>query len=332
MNKLPLFFVVSVLGAGALSSACSSKSTASPATTGDAGKDATVLDGSGGDGAGGGDVQAEAAPPAPSFNLRFAQWSPDGAQVDFCIAAHGSGSFSGPVLSAAGGVVPDAGADGGPAELTFPSVTNYVSLSDTNGNPLPPAQYDVRVVAAGGDCSKGLASDATTIPAFANGGYYTVATIGDTTPAASDPSLTLVSFVDDASPPAAGIGIRFINATPSIPSLSFGTGKFGSGFQPYFKGVAFGKAGSTLATDAGTLDTADYLGLASVTVPLSMETATGATGDTAVVHTLAAQSNAVLTFVAVGAKTGSTAAQILLCVDNTAGPNGLLGSCSIVSK
>ncbi|HZU82636.1 MAG TPA: hypothetical protein VE987_06955 [Polyangiaceae bacterium] len=128
--------------------------------------------------------------------LRLANWSPGAPEVDFCVAAHGSGAFRGPWLAA------KAGGEGGVVGLAFPQVSTYSFVS--------PGQYDVRLVVAGApDCSAGIVTDATSLPTLAAGDFLTIAAVGAASAAgAALPQLELAGFKDDGVfvMPASGAG------------------------------------------------------------------------------------------------------------------------------
>src|SRR5688500_2706374 len=65
----------------------------------------------------------------PDGTARVAHLSPDAPAVDFCIAAHGSDEWAGPVLGSAGG----------PLGLSFGQLTKYLDVEAM--------RYDVRLVA-----------------------------------------------------------------------------------------------------------------------------------------------------------------------------------------
>ena len=113
----------------AASSAAASPDASSSASSSDASSDAASSD-----------AGSAATDAAAAALVRVAHLSPDAPAVDFCIAAHGTTSFSGPVLKGASLT----------AGLSYPSVTQYL--------PVPAGQYDVRLVAPNAaDCHTSLA-------------------------------------------------------------------------------------------------------------------------------------------------------------------------------
>lgn len=304
---------------GPLVLACSSSSSAGNGTTqtgGDGGvtsdsgtpvdNDASSAD-TGSTGTGDGGASQETS--APTARVRVAHLSPDAPAVDFCLAAHATTTFSGPVLEAAGNT----------AGLAYSTITEYLSV--------PAGQYDVRLVAPGAtDCSTSLAGlpDTTSLPTLAAGGSFTVAATGDVTKAGNDPSFTLQAFVDEATVAAGMASVRFIHASPGTPAVDVGLVS-GSTFTPVFKDVSFGQ----VAAAGGGIDANGYL----VTTPLSGVTlGAAATGTTTVVKSVAGVSvpaGAIVTAIAIGGKTMATTnpLQVLLCIDSAAPSSGLT-SCT----
>ncbi len=359
--RLTSLLALTVLGLGSLAGACTV--TTNNVGTGDdggVGDDATTGDdgGGGGDGGmsgetstdGGAEAAVEAAAdapvdaateaeaaPAPQTYVRLANWAPDApaAGYDFCVAPHGTTTWTGPVLAgqlaaeaaAADGGAPEAGLDGGDAAaataLSFPSVTDYFGVS--------PNTYDVEIVAAGSSCATAVSS-ATTLPALAANGYTTFAIVGDVSPSGSDHALEIVSFTDDSTASAGNVLLRFINAAPDLAAVDFGQGTLGAtSFAAMLTNVQFGKAGST-AADAGTLDTNDYLTVGALaTASFSVHTSAGGTTDTATASNVTVAAGGVVTMALVNGKNGGPAPQLLLCTDNAGPSASLLGACSIVS-
>jgi hypothetical protein len=235
--------------------------------------------------------------------------SPDAPAVDFCLAAHGTTTFTGPVLKGAGDT----------AGITYPSATKYLSV--------PAGQYDVRIVAPNAaDCSTSLASlpDYTSLPALAAGGSFTIAAEGLVASGASNP-FGLAAYVDDATVTSGQAALRFVHASPGTPAVDVGT-LSGSTFSAVFSDVAFG----AVAPSGGGIDANGYL----VTMPLSsVELAARAHAGTTNALTISDTSlpaGAIATAFAIG-EIGSTTAPLaaLLCVDNAA-PTGALSACSVV--
>jgi hypothetical protein len=248
------------------------------------------------------------APAGPTANVRVAHLSPDAPAVDFCLAAHGSGNFTGPVLKGAGVS----------AGISYPSVTQYLSV--------PVGQYDVRLVAPGAaDCSTSLAGlpDYTSLPALSANGSFTVAAEGEVT--AGGTPFGLTAYVDDATVTSGKAALRFVHASPGTPAVDVGTGA-GSSFAAVYTDVAFG----AVATAGGGIDANGYL----VTPPLSATElsarAHGATTDALIIASASLPAGAIATAFAIG-KLGSTTTPLaaLLCVDSAA-PTAGLSSCSVV--
>jgi hypothetical protein len=273
---------------------------------------------------------ADAADTVTVAVVRLANWSPDAPAIDFCLAAHGTSVFRGPLLSNSAGE--DSGADGG-AALPFPAVSAYLYLA--------PGHYDARVVVAGaGDCAAGIGPDLTTLPALARGAFATIALVGDAH-AGSDAGLEMVGFSDDEQ--AAGdVALRFINAAPSVAGADMGTGTLATTFKPLFVDVAFAHAGGSANAPpdaSASIDSNGYAGVKALSLSTLSAHAFGATEDTAIAPDFSAASGSVLTLVLIGPDPAAPAPdageipppRLLECVDN-AGTIGLLGSCSVVSQ
>ncbi len=259
--------------------------------------------------------------------VRVAHWSPDAPPVDFCIAGHGASNFGPPLLAQAARIA-DAGTatDSGAPGLSFPNVSSYFHL--------PPGDYDVRVVVGGAtDCATNVAPDLTTLGGLTPASLATIALIGEAHPNnGTSPVVALAAYRDDVEPKGA-LGLRVINAAPSLGATDFGTGTIAHGFKALFTGVAFGAAGG--AGDAGAADAsasvdpngyASLGALANVTLSAHQD---GATIDSAVATGVSAASGSLLTIVLLQGS-GSTT-WMLDCVDN-AGTLGVLGSCTLATE
>jgi hypothetical protein len=300
----------------------------------DAGGDGVAADaGAGGDAqptdAGGDGAGSDAPADGPKFTmsfLRVANWSPDAPAVDFCIAPHGTASFRGPIAHALA-VSRDASA----TPLTFPLVSAY--------EPVDPGAYDVRIVAYGApNCSVGIRQDTQTLPALAAGAFGTIALVGELQPAGSDQPIEVVAFKDTTTA-GSGISVRFINASPAFGSLDVGKGTM-LGFQPFFKGIAFGTASTpqelpmASAPDASTpaVDGNGYMAISKLSnTTLSARDPTQ--GTDAVTASVTAAGGSVLTMVFVGGTLATMPPSppgLLECVDN-AGRVGELSSCTCVT-
>lgn len=236
--------------------------------------------------------------------LRVAHLSPDAPAVDFCVAAHGTKTFTGPVLATSGAA----------AGLSYANVTKYI--------PLPAGQYDVRLVAPGSSsCSTPLGglADFTNLPALPAGANVTVAAEG-LVAIGSNPSFTLQAYVDDASVDAGKAKLRFIHASPGTPAVDVGTGG-GALFQALFKDVSYG---NTSGTSNGYITTPPIPG-----VEISAR-AFGTLTDALSINPAVLPSGAIATAFAIGELTSTTTPlRVLLCVDN-APASGLLSQCSVV--
>src|SRR3954464_10543682 len=96
-------------------------------------------------------------------HVRVAHVSPDAPAVDFCVAAHGTGNFTGPILTQNGHLT----------GLAYGNVTRYFDLGAE--------QYDVRLVAPGAaDCATAFGGlpDFTDLPALPPDASATIAAEG----------------------------------------------------------------------------------------------------------------------------------------------------------
>lgn len=257
--------------------------------------------------------------------VRLAQWSADGPPIDYCLAPHGSGTFHGPLLSAAFGAAPDGGTLGVP----FPSASAYMQA--------PTGTFDVRIVAAGAlDCTAPLGPDAVGADAgvlLAANSYSTVAALGFRS-AQSTGGLRAATFADDRVPPQGDVALRLINAEPAVLSASVGTANDGL----VFPSVPYGSD-----PNAGSNPNADKNGYAPLG-PLSGDTLQvfGTDLDGAVTlaanAALSAASPAVMTWVllpspvatsdAGDAASPTYAPHLLECIDNAGVAQGVvLSNC-----
>jgi hypothetical protein len=296
-------------------------------------------------GDGGADGATEEAP-LPQTHLRFALWSPDAPGADFCIRPHlavvDGGSVSGdagddwqgPLIGQRATLV-DGGINvvfppGTPSGLAFAQASAYFDF--------PAGAYDARIVAAGSaDCTTPLVgTDATHLASFGANAFSTIAAIGDYQQAASDPELTMVAFSDDGARSSGHLKLRFIMAVPSVPSLDLGVGTLGSpSFAPLFSGVAFGATGTAKETDAGKVDSANYLliaPLANVTLSAIHQAAIDAGSTLLVADDVNLPGNSVATLVAVGGKSGGAPPlpQFALCLDTASPVNSVFADCRVL--
>ncbi len=285
------------------------------------------------------DTGIDATPEAatPQALVRLAHWSPDAPAVDVCFAPSG-GSFStempqlAPLFATTDAGAPLTGADGGDGGatgLTYPQVTSYLII--------PPGTYTVRLVAAGAaDCNTSIVDLASV--ALNDGTYTTLAAVGEATVVQTDQALKLVSFADDVTAPSGQIALRFINASPQLLSVDFGTGSLVSqtnAFAPLFTGVAFGTAGSVAGADAGTIDANDYLAsnpFAGATLSAHVSSSSGT--DTAAASSVTISAPSAATIAIIGGITGNpTPPRLLQCADvDDSTSTSLLAQCSIISQ
>ena len=307
-----LFLAAAAASATASLVACSGDDTSSPTPTPDAGavdsgKTPSTDAGPKADAAPAADAgPAPDAGGAPAAHVRVAHLAPDAPAVDFCVAVHGTTTFIGPVLNGAGAA----------AGLSYGTITRYVDL--------PPAQYDVRIVAPGSaDCTKSLAGlpDIKNLPALPDGASATLAAEGELAAGAPKP-FGITAYLDDATVAAGKAKLRFVHASPGTPAVDVGLGG-GVVFTSVFTNVAFG-AVSTAVGANGYLETAPFTGQ-----EISAR-AHGAASDVLSIKPAALPAGAIATAFAIG-KIGDAThpLKVLLCVDN-APASGLLSACSAV--
>jgi hypothetical protein len=270
---------------------------------------------------------------APVSWLRFANWSPDAPGVDFCIASHGTGAFTGPVVAALAAAT-DAGtdittSDGGIEQLlAFPLVSAYL--------PLTPGGYDVRVVVSGAtNCNAPIGLDTTNLPVLATNAQTTVALVGEEQPSGGGPGLQLVAFTDDLFASTTGIAMRFINASPALAEGDVGKGAEPK-FTPYFIGVPFGHASTAIEAQIGDatppfVDNNGYAAIGAMSEATVSVYTTGtestARSPYATSSSWVAAAGAVVTVVVIGGTAAGAPLQLLQCADNAA-TVGVLGDCT----
>jgi hypothetical protein len=241
-------------------------------------------------------------------NLRVAHLSPGAPAVDFCLAAHGTTVFTGPILSGQGVLT----------GLLYAAVTKYQTVTA--------GQYDVRLVPAGAtSCATSLGGlpDQTNVPAIPAGGAMTLAAVGELSPGdGGGQPFALKAFADDTSVSTGNAKLRFVHASSGTPSVDVGTGG-GVLLSPLFNDVAFGTAAS--ATN-GYIETPP---LASVEISARVH---GTTSDVLSMPNTELASGAIATAFAIG-KTGNltTPLRVLLCLDNGASV-GALTVCTVVGE
>jgi hypothetical protein len=234
--------------------------------------------------------------------VRVAHVSPDAPAVDFCIAPHGTGEFTGPVLAGAGG----------PTGLSYGNVTKYVDVA--------PIQYDVRIVAPGSSsCASGILPDVTNLPELAEGSSATLAATGLLDHGDAQP-FELKAYFDDATVAADKAKLRFIHTSPGTPNVDVGLGG-GALFTPVFADIAFGTTG---AHENGYVETAPFAG-----AEISAR-ATGTIADVLAIKPAALPAGTIATAFAIGRiGNAETPLGVLLCIDNSPA-HGLETECSIV--
>ncbi len=233
-------------------------------------------------------VEDNAGAPA---RVRVAHLSPDAPAVDFCLAAHGTTKFAGPVLAGAGGL----------AGISYGKVTKYLDVDAI--------QYDVRLVAPGAaDCTTALGGlpDITNLPELPEGASATIAATGLLSHGGAAP-FELRAYIDDADVAADQAKLRFIHASPGTPNVDVGIGG-GVAFTPVFENIPYG---ATRVHDNGYFTTAPVAG-----IELSAR-ATGTTADVIAIKPASLPAGAIATAFAIGELgNATTPLRVLLCNDN----------------
>jgi hypothetical protein len=193
----------------------------------------------GGELGGGGSNATGGAAPTKSL-LRLADWAPDApaAGFDLCIAPHGArdATWTGPLLGSG---------------VAFPAVGRYVEIA--------PGTYDARVIAAtSGSCPPTVGTPLV-LPALGANARATLAVIGDITPSGNDKQAEVVVFPDDSAGPSTQAAVRFIDATPGVSAVIFGTGTLHDlTFRALTSAVPFAGA-SSMPPDGGVSDSDGYV-------------------------------------------------------------------------
>jgi len=331
-------------------------------------------------------VDAPGDAPIPTTALvRLANWSPDAPGLDFCVAPHGTGLWTGPLLASnvghavigrliltdaglpvdashashdatastdardlvdSGG--PDAGAHDGastsdsgahdarladandastPTGVIFPRVSPYVALS--------PGQVDVRVVAGGSpDCAAAVLPEIDDLPALRAGDVDTFAAVGDTIAQGTDPGVTLALLPDDTRVAASSVGLRFVNAVPSVIEVTLASGTIAKGTSmAYLSGAQFGAAG--VDTDAAPLDPNAYLMTAPIHDQIwSLINANGGIATLVAVEGVNVPAGSLATVVGIGGESGpgESAIGILLCIDTPPIVAGEAAACDLFEE
>ena len=245
--------------------------------------------------------------------LRVAHLSPDAPAVDFCIAPDGTTAFTGPVMKSLGAT----------AGLAYTQVSAYATVMA--------GAYDVRIVAPNAaSCATSLAGlpDITNLPAVPAGGYVTAAAIGLLASTATP--FQLKAYVDEHTPPAGKVKLRFVHDSPGTPAVDVGVGQ-GAAFTPIFTNVAYpGFAASSATIDANGYVTLDPI-TASAASPVDIVArVTGTTTDALVVPlTIPVAAGTVASAFAVGLLSSSaTPLEVVLCLDNAA-VSGAYSTCIV---
>jgi hypothetical protein len=242
--------------------------------------------------------------------IRIAHLSPNKPPIDVCLAPHGSGRFTGPILKPAG--IP-------PNGLAYSQVSKYLSIGA--------GQYDVRIVDGGATtCAQSL-FDATTLPTFSAGGSFTIVGTGFIPPNPGDPkAYTIAVYSEDTNSTDDGILLRFIHSAPDVPSLDFGAGS-GANFTVLFSDVSYLKIGTSVSPPA---DANGYITLQAATPPVTYGLRLhGSNTDLLTVSSNVGLPNrTIATVFAIGDLTGMPKPlQTLICIDN-APPSGAFSACA----
>lgn len=220
----------------------------------------------------------------------------------------------------------DAQEDAGiPAGARFPRFSPYVAMT--------PGEYDVRVVAGGAlDCTAPLAPDVDDFPPLFAGTVLTFVALGDTVDQGTDPTLALGIVTDDTTVAAGSVALRFVNAVPTVIEVTFAAGTLAKGTsQPYLIAGQFG--GAATDSDAGTLDSNDYL----LTAPIvdqtwSLINANGSIATLVAVENANVPAGSLATVVGVGGESGQDQGNIgiLLCLDTPPIVAGETAKCDLL--
>ncbi|HEX4451748.1 MAG TPA: DUF4397 domain-containing protein [Kofleriaceae bacterium] len=243
-------------------------------------------------------------PDAASAHVRVAHLSPDAPNIDFCVAPHGTTTFTGPILSSNGHMT----------GLPYGAVTKYFDL--------PAEQYDVRLVGPGlADCATpiGNVPDFTDLPAIEAGDSITIGAEGLVAFGSTNP-FDLHVYVDQTTVADGSASLRFIHASPGTPAVDVGLGG-GVLFTSLFSDISFGGAAGIAG---GYITTAPIAGAEISARPH------GTFQDALSIDPASLPANAIATAFAIGELSSTTTPlRVLLCVDNAASV-GLLTSCTVV--
>jgi hypothetical protein len=261
-----------------------------------------------GDNARGAGAIAEA--PASSALVRVANLTSDAPALDVCLRVHGADTSApfdiGPMLRGRG-------LAGG---LSYPEVSAYA--------PLPPATYDVRIVAPGANgCAASLGGmpDRLDLPAFEAGSRATLVGVGSL----GKELFALDVHDDDREVNADRAKLRFVHASPAVPALDVGLGAADS-FAPVFTNVAFRAVGGGDGVDAN-----GYRDVPPFSDPSLVVRVAGRTFDTLTAPGFGvAAGNIVSLFsIGVGGSGGALLKSLLVCQDGGQS-SGALSSCNVI--
>jgi hypothetical protein len=161
----------------------------------------------------------------------------------------------------------------------------------------------------------------------------TVALVGEAFPAGTDPGIRVATFQDENVPPyAEPLKVRFINAVPNMPLVSFGTGSQGAvgTYNEMFPAVPFGQASAAVERDA-TVSNADddgYIPIQTFNQTVLSVHVTGSATDAFVTKMpVSANAGVTMTVIGVGGTSSGTPVSLLACFDSAA-PTGPLSECT----
>ncbi len=171
-------------------------------------------------------VMPDMVVPITTAQLRFGNFVAGAAPVDLCIKAQGEANFTGPILRSMGQR---------PGGVSYLNIGQYLTLMA--------GSYTVRAV-------PGIRTDCTVaygglpdlgLPAIGAGRSYTLVPFGDQTRIGT---VKLNLFEDDLTPQGGQVRLRFINASPDVPSADFGFGT-GTGYKALLTDAVSGDLGRT---------------------------------------------------------------------------------------
>ncbi|MFO0623170.1 MAG: DUF4397 domain-containing protein [Polyangia bacterium] len=246
-------------------------------------------------------VMPDMVVPITTAQLRFGNFVAGAAPVDLCIKAQGESSFTGPILRTL------AQRTGG---VSYLNMGQYVTLTagSYTVRAVPGTRTDC-AVAYGGLPDLGL-------PTIGAGRSYTLVPFGDQTRIGT---VKLNLFEDDLTPQGGQVRLRFINASPDVPTADFGFGT-GTGYKALLTDAVSG--------DLGRSSGMTYVSTAPQTAGAASVKPTAMTSDLITVNSnVNIPSGAVMTMLIAGlpSRTGTDplALKLISCDDSKAPQSGL---------